>query len=96
MCGVEDRVLLLGGVGVAAWVFAVLLAAGVTFIALPAVWCANARQVLGYEQEAKPYLTRCVLVQCGQVSVVLIVIAMRWAFYLEPLPAQEILLVCEG
>lgn len=37
MCGVEDRVLLLGGVGVAAWVFAVLLAAGVAFEALPAV-----------------------------------------------------------
>ena len=53
-----------------------LLAAGVAFVALPAVWCANARQVLGYEREAKPYLTRCVLVQCGQVSVVVIVIAM--------------------
>ena len=63
-----------------------LLAAGVAFVALPAVWCANARQVLGYEQEAKPYLTRCVLVQCGQVSVVVIVIAMIQVFYLEPLP----------
>jgi len=28
LCNVEDCVLLLGGVGVAAWVFAVLLAAG--------------------------------------------------------------------
>ena len=81
--------MLLGGVGVAAWVFAVLLAAGVAFEALPAVWCANARQVLGYEQEAKPYLTRCVLVQCGQVSVVLILIAMTRTFYLEPLPVVQ-------
>jgi len=58
-------------------------------VALPAVWCANARQVLGYEREAKPYLTRCVLVQCVQVSVVLILIAMTRTFYLEPLPTDR-------
>ena len=30
--------MLFGGVGVAAWMFAMLLAAGVAFEALPAVW----------------------------------------------------------
>ena len=31
--------MLFNGVGVAAWVFAVLLATGVAFVALSAVWC---------------------------------------------------------
>jgi hypothetical protein len=67
--GCFDDVFFFLAVGVAASVFAVLLAAVFAAVALSAVGCVNARQVLGYEQEAKPNLTRFSLWQCGQVRV---------------------------
>jgi hypothetical protein len=70
--GFDDDVFFFLAVGVASSVLAVLFAASFAAVALSAVWCVNARQVLGYEQEAKPNLTRCSLWQCGQVSVCVI------------------------
>jgi hypothetical protein len=58
LVSVENGLFFLVVVGVGAGFFAVLFAAGFALVALPAVGCANARQVLGYEQEAKPYLRR--------------------------------------
>jgi hypothetical protein len=67
--GFDDNVFFDFAVGVAASVFSVLFAASFATVALTTVGGANARQVLGYEQEAKPNLTRFSLWQCGQVNV---------------------------
>jgi hypothetical protein len=58
LAGFDDDLFFFVAVGVGAWVFTVLFLAGFAFVALSAVWGANARQVLGYEQDAKPYLKR--------------------------------------
>ena len=63
LAGVDDDFFLFWAVGVATRVFAVLFLAGFATVALSAVWCANARQVLDYEQEAKPNLMRSSLWQ---------------------------------
>jgi hypothetical protein len=67
--GFDDDVFFFFAVGIAASVLAVLFAAVFAAVALSGIGCANARQVLGYEQEAKPNLTGFSLWQCGQVRV---------------------------
>lgn len=86
MAGFDDDVFFFLTVGVGARVFTVLFLAGFATVALSAVWGANARQVLDYEQEAKPNLTRASLWQNGQVRVT--VMGMK-SFYIKPLPIIE-------
>jgi hypothetical protein len=81
--GFDDDVFFFFAVGVAASIFSVLFAASFAAVALTTIGGANARQVHGYEQEAKPNLKRLSLWQCGQVSVC--VIGMN-TFYNHPLP----------
>lgn len=87
MAGFDDDVFFFLAVGVGTRLFVVLFLAGFASVALSAIWRANARQVLDYEQEAKPNLTRASLWQCGQVRVT--VIGMK-SFYSYPLPNSGI------